>query len=185
MENTKWKKNTIYSIIAVIIVGVAACGGTYFLTNDDDGDKETYSFYLYFGDGNASNGWQSGTGTNAAEGFESAMSNAGFTYEYSDYGYLKSINGTNNSWMTYQYLYSSTSDNAEAASILYPVSNYGLFACSNGWSSIAGYDEEGTTFKLSEIDSTVFIMSNFVYGTGTEKDPVTIYDQWSNSGIFA
>ncbi len=183
-------KKVIYAVLAVIIVAVASAGITYAVC-DKDGDNtcsnaETYDFYLYFGADNKDNGWYTGNGDDAALGFKDAMDKAGFTYTLSTYGYIGSINGVENSWMTYQYLYANTDKNASTSSVLTPnYDKYNLFTKSDGWSSIVGYDDANVTFKFSELNGNVFIISNFVWGTDAEPDPVALYSSWSTSGIFA
>ncbi len=174
-------KMITYAVVALVVGVLVGAGIGYAVFHDNsNSDDETYYYYIYFGENDSSNGWYSATGTDAGNAFEKAMDNAGFDYEISSSGYISSIDNIADYWMTYQYLYSDYTSTAASASILYPShDSYETFEYSNGWKAVAGYDDSSVSFKMSEIDSTVFLIS--VYTDGVAPDT---YDGWMSGGPF-
>ncbi len=184
-------KVTTYAVVALVVgilvgvgVGYAAFHGSDNNNNNGNAD-DTYWFYLYLGDNHARTGWYSATAGDASAGFDKAMKTAGISYEISKYGYPSNINGETNTTFVAEYLYSDTSKDAAAGSILYPVNDsYGSFAKCNGWNAMAGYTTEShkDELKLWESGSTIFFFS--LYGN-TTPSPVDTYNMWSIIGPFA
>ncbi len=188
MEGNKVTTYAVVALIVGILVGVGVGYAAFHGSNDNNNDTntdETYWFYLYLGDNHAKTGWYSASADNSTDAFKKAMDGANISYEVSSYGYIGNIDGETNTAYMAQYLYSSTSKEAAAASILVPVNDsYGYFAKSNGWNSIAGYDSESHSGqdKLWQFDANIFFIS--LYGT-TTPTPVDTYNMWSTSGPFA
>lgn len=171
-------------IIAFILVGIVAgaavgVGTGYVVWN---GEKEEYSFYLYFDDGDDKNGWYSAKASNATDAFKEAMKKAGISWTNSN-GYPADVGGVEGLWYICQYLYSSTDSEAAQGSILYPVISYGSLAHSNGWMSIYGYGES-EDLKLGQFGSKIFFLSPYAKMGSDTPSPVSV-DGWMNSGPFA
>lgn len=178
---------TIAFILVGVLVGAAVgVGAGYLIWNDSSDGEETYSFYLYFGtDDDSRNGWYSADATNTNDAFSKVMSNAGFAWEKSSYGYLSLIDGVgvNGGWSLWTYIYALTDQDAAEASILYPMDNgYGGYDGSNGWRTMMGYDQ-GDTLKLSQFESKIYFFAPY-NADYSAPNPVE-FDGWMNSGPFA
>lgn len=146
---------------------------------------QTYSFYLYFGEGDSRNNWYSASATNAGEAFDKAMKDAGFKYELGG-GYLSSVDGEGNYWWLGSYIFSQVDKDAQNNSISSASFAYGSLQTSKGWNAFNGYDLEGFDgFKISQSISTIWFMSIY----GNEGAPSLTDEQiasgWMNSGPFA
>ncbi len=171
----------ILIVVAVVAVVAIAAGAGYVVMSDNDDDGTDYYFYLYFSGSSANNGWYTGVGDDAAEGFENAMDDAGFTYELSS-GYPTLINGTGTYWYTAQYLYADANETAATGSISSVGTEYGSFKYSNGWISIAGYGDSEDN-KLEQFASTIYYMTPYAEDFSyTGPDGVTA---WQTTGPFA
>lgn len=181
-------KSTAFLAVALVIgLAIGAAAGFFLWGNNGDtgNDDETYWFYLNFGEGSEKNGWYSGTGADATEGFDSAMVKAGMSYEISGIGYIGTIDGQGEAgWYIASYVLDQYDADAQNGSIAYPVYSYGAMDFCNGWMKFSGYDWESATLKLSQSASTVFYMSIYNADWTVSFDPVTD-NGWMNSGPFA
>lgn len=184
-------KSTAFLAVALVVgLAIGAAAGFFLWGNNGDtgNDDETYWFYLNFGEGSEKNGWYSGTGTSAAEGFDSAMVKAGMSYGINTNaqsytaGYLQSVDDVDNGagWSIVGYLWNNYSSQAQTDSIITSGGSY--FSGSNGWSLYSGFGT-GTDFKLGQSALTVFFMA--VYGTDYSVADPTTDTGWMNSGPFA
>lgn len=184
-------------IVAIAVVAILAgvgigAGGAYVAFSDDaPSGEETYSFYLYFADGDERNGWYQADGNGALDGFNRAMENAEFEWEASSWGYVDKIDGVGDSgWYCCQYLYENTDEAAAQGSVAYPSESYGTLQYSNGWKSISGYDWEGG-MKLGQFSGNIYFLSAYKADYSAEspvsysaESPVSV-STWMNSGPFA
>ncbi len=179
------ESKAITFIVAALVVGAALGAGIGFIMfgNSDSNAEETYSYYIYFGEGEAKNGWYTAKATDASAGFDKAMKNAGMEWEKSPWGYIKSVNGESGSsgWAVFEYLYKDCNSDAQTGSISY----------ASGWRAFAGYTvtgEDDPSLKLKQSDSNVWFLS--LYGPAPEYTMINPWDdavsnKWMNSGPFA
>ncbi len=185
MEGNKVATYAVVALVVGILVGAGVGYAAFHNDNNAKSIDEKYSFYIYFGDNDSRTGWYSGSGTNihdATQAFDAIMNTLGWKYEVSSWGYIASIDGEagyqNYGWAIYQYLYSKTTSEAAAGSILVPSSTG-----SNGWGMINGYDStSGSPLKLWEFGSNILFMAP--YGETSAPSPASTYDFWHTTGPF-
>ncbi len=152
--------------------------GPFEKDNVDDSKKE-YSFYLYFAEGNAKNGWYSAKASNASDAFTDAMKDANIEWTKSNWGYIGSIDGNagynSAGWCISTYLYSQTDKAAQDGS---------SGAYLNGWGSFSGYNsDDHDGFKLYQSNSTIWFLTPYLEGYDVE-DPSTV-STWKDAGPFS